>query len=241
MKNLLLFLALISSSSISSGQTPNPPHMVKDPPQGWYTSVGYERASNGTIYAMDSYIYVKNIGGSGEINVTVTVGKYIENKQFAVDSDTRYELISRFPVSSWPSYTGIKISATFSGTPSLTVDNSTSISGYYPTDTSSSIFNVVTSVATSSDRGPRAFRLNQNYPNPINSSTIISYELAMNASLTLRVFDVLGREVRRLLNEDQSSGTHLVRFDATDMPGGVYFYRLQAGAFTETKRLVVLK
>ena len=88
---------------------------------------------------------------------------------------------------------------------------------------------------------PVLFRLEQNYPNPFNPSTTISYQLRTNSMVILKLFDVLGREVRTLVDERQSVGSHSVMFNAGSLPSGVYFYRLEAGAYHETKKLVLLK
>ncbi len=86
-----------------------------------------------------------------------------------------------------------------------------------------------------------SFSLNQNFPNPFNPTTVISYQLSVNSHVTLKVYDVLGREVETLVNERESAGKYSVKFDRTNLPSGVYFYRIQAGTFTETKKLMVLK
>jgi dienelactone hydrolase len=88
---------------------------------------------------------------------------------------------------------------------------------------------------------PALFRLEQNYPNPFNPSTTISYQLPANCVVVLKLFDVLGREVKTLVDERQSAGSHSVRFNAGSLPSGVYFYRLEAGTYRDTKKLVLLK
>jgi hypothetical protein len=88
---------------------------------------------------------------------------------------------------------------------------------------------------------PRSYRLNQNYPNPFNPSTRIGYQLPANAFVVLKVFDVLGNEVETLVNERQNAGNHAVFFNAENLSGGVYFYRLEAGTYQDTKKLLVLK
>jgi hypothetical protein len=86
------------------------------------------------------------------------------------------------------------------------------------------------------------FALHQNYPNPFNPQTNISYSLPRASAVTLKIFDVLGREVMSLINNEQESeGVHEVTFDATNLPSGVYFYRLQAEKNIETKRMVLIK
>jgi hypothetical protein len=88
---------------------------------------------------------------------------------------------------------------------------------------------------------PLVFALHQNYPNPFNPSTRIEYDLASAASVTLKVYDVLGREVTTLVDGMENVGFKSVEFDASKLSSGIYFYRLQAGAFVETKRLTVLR
>jgi hypothetical protein len=88
---------------------------------------------------------------------------------------------------------------------------------------------------------PSGFALFQNYPNPFNPSTVISYQLPRNTSVTLEVYDALGRMVETLVNECQSAGPHSLAFSARGLPSGVYFYRLQAGSFRQTKKLMVIK
>ncbi len=106
--------------------------------------------------------------------------------------------------------------------------------------TDSGIF-VVDMSSESSDSIAYTFYLVQNYPNPFNPSTIISYHLLASSVVSLKVYDVLGREVETLVNERQNSGSHSVIFNACNLPSGVYFYRLQAGAFTQTKKMILMK
>lgn len=88
---------------------------------------------------------------------------------------------------------------------------------------------------------PTKYELAQNYPNPFNPSTTIHYQVPADGFITLKVFDLLGREVATLVNEEQKADYYKVTFDAGRLASGVYFYRLQAGDFTAVKRLMVLK
>jgi len=83
--------------------------------------------------------------------------------------------------------------------------------------------------------------LQQNYPNPFNPSTTIKYELPRASIVSLRVFDMLGREVSVLLNERKDAGVHEVKFDAVGLASGVYFYRMQAGDFVQTSKLLLVR
>jgi hypothetical protein len=84
-------------------------------------------------------------------------------------------------------------------------------------------------------------RLNQNYPNPFNPATTISYELSANSHVTLKVYDVLGREAATLVDEQQRLGEHFVRFDGSTLASGVYLYRITVGSFVDTKKLLLVK
>jgi ligand-binding sensor domain-containing protein len=99
---------------------------------------------------------------------------------------------------------------------------------------------MITSVEAEA-RVPMQFVLHQNYPNPFNPTTVISYHLPVLSDVKLAVYDLLGREVAVLVNEKMDAGVHEVRFEASALPSGMFFYRLNAGDFVQTKRLVVLK
>ena len=88
---------------------------------------------------------------------------------------------------------------------------------------------------------PEAFALAQNYPNPFNPSTEIRFDLPEAVEVRLVIYDVQGREVARLVNGSLSAGHHRVTWDARQMPSGVYVYRIEAGAFVETRRMVLLR
>ncbi len=85
------------------------------------------------------------------------------------------------------------------------------------------------------------FELSQNYPNPFNPSTVIGYQLSAKSSVTLKVYDVLGRLVKTLVDANESMGNHEVTFNAGSLPSGVYFCRLQAGRYSKTRKLLLLK
>jgi hypothetical protein len=85
------------------------------------------------------------------------------------------------------------------------------------------------------------YYLHQNYPNPFNPSTSISYSISERAFVTLKVYDVLGNEIAILVNEEKTIGNYKVDFDASGLPSGIYFYRLQAGSFVETKKMVLMR
>jgi len=101
--------------------------------------------------------------------------------------------------------------------------------------------NYISGVDEANSEMIHAYHLYQNYPNPFNPSTLISYQLPANALVVLNVFDVTGREIETLVNERQNAGNRSVRFNAADLPSGVYYYRLEAGMNHETRKLLLLK
>jgi hypothetical protein len=88
---------------------------------------------------------------------------------------------------------------------------------------------------------PETFELFQNYPNPFNPTTSFGFQIANFGMVTLVIYDMLGREVAMLVNEELPPGSHNVVWDASNYPSGVYFYSLQAGSFLETRKMVLIK
>jgi hypothetical protein len=94
---------------------------------------------------------------------------------------------------------------------------------------------------------PNSFKLFQNYPNPFNPVTKIKFDIPVdsrirgNDRVVLKVYDILGKEIETLVNEKLNPGTYELTFNASQFPSGVYFYRLQAGDYNETKRMILLK
>ncbi len=88
---------------------------------------------------------------------------------------------------------------------------------------------------------PLQNNLSQNYPNPFNPSTLINYQLPMNNLVTLKVFDIVGREVATLVNERQEAGMYQTAFNAQGLSSGLYFYQLRAGNYSEVKKMILMK
>ena len=88
---------------------------------------------------------------------------------------------------------------------------------------------------------PNEYAIGQNFPNPFNPQTVISYQLPENGHVTLKIYDVLGKEVATLVNEYKEAGYHDVEFSATNLSSGVYFYKLQAGNFVSTKKMLLAR
>jgi flagellar hook assembly protein FlgD len=88
---------------------------------------------------------------------------------------------------------------------------------------------------------PKEFKLSQNYPNPFNPTTTIEYALPQNAKVVIKVYDILGRLVKELVNEYKEAGYYKVKFDGTNLASGVYLYRIESGTYVQTKKMVLVK
>jgi hypothetical protein len=103
--------------------------------------------------------------------------------------------------------------------------------------------NISGTVISVSDRKniPSAYSLEQNFPNPFNPSTKITFSLPQNSFVSLRVSNLIGLEVRSLISGMMSAGIHEVVFDASELYSGVYFYTLKAGNFVQTRKMILIK
>jgi hypothetical protein len=102
-------------------------------------------------------------------------------------------------------------------------------------------FQSVLSVNDISEEIPAQYSLSQNYPNPFNPVTNLEFGISKLGFVSLKVFDALGKEIRTLVNEMKSPGTYRVNFDGSGLPSGIYFYKLTADGFSDTKRMILLK
>lgn len=98
-----------------------------------------------------------------------------------------------------------------------------------------------TGIANNHNQIPSEYMLMQNYPNPFNPSTMITFQIPKSGNVKLVVYDLLGREVKTLLNEFKPVGTYDVSFDAANLSSGVYFYKLESGSFTDSKKMLLVK
>lgn len=100
---------------------------------------------------------------------------------------------------------------------------------------------IITNIEIAPNNYLNNFHLTQNYPNPFNPITMIKYDLPEDARVLLRIYDILGREVVELVNEERPTGSYEVEFNAGTLASGIYFYRIQAGSFVDTKKMILLK
>ena len=103
------------------------------------------------------------------------------------------------------------------------------------------LFRTVITAVHDQEGLPSTYSLAQNYPNPFNPSTSISYQLPRQSYVTLIIYNILGREIATLVDEMKQPGKYFVQWNASDIPTGVYFYRLVTGNYVQTKKLVLMK
>ncbi|MCX6165764.1 MAG: T9SS type A sorting domain-containing protein, partial [Ignavibacteriae bacterium] len=96
-------------------------------------------------------------------------------------------------------------------------------------------------VPSVSSQVPKEYKLEQNYPNPFNPVTKISYDIPKTGLVTLRIYDIVGKEISSLVNEYKNPGSYIVDFDGTSFASGTYFYRLESNGFVETKKMMLIK
>ncbi len=99
----------------------------------------------------------------------------------------------------------------------------------------------ITSISEDNSMFNNNFILYPNYPNPFNPTTTIKYQIPELSFVTLKVYDVLGSEILTLVNEEKPAGSYEINFKATNLSSGIYFYKLQAGSFVETKKMILMK
>jgi len=100
---------------------------------------------------------------------------------------------------------------------------------------------IVIGVENISNEIPHEYKLYQNYPNPFNPATMFRFQMPVKGNVKIVIFDILGREVTTLVNEQLSPGTYETAWDATNFASGIYYYKLVAETFTETKKMVLIK
>ncbi|HMS64356.1 MAG TPA: T9SS type A sorting domain-containing protein, partial [Ignavibacteria bacterium] len=100
---------------------------------------------------------------------------------------------------------------------------------------------LVTGINSNNNVIPTEFELSQNYPNPFNPNTVISYAIGNEGFVLLKVFDMLGKEVMSLVNEKQNAGNYSVNFNGSNLSSGLYYYKLESGNYSGTKKMLLIK
>jgi hypothetical protein len=102
-------------------------------------------------------------------------------------------------------------------------------------------YNSATSIDSTLSGAPTAFELYQNYPNPFNPTTNIGFRIVDGGFISLKVYDILGNEVATVVDEEKPAGTYEVKFNATELSSGIYFYQLITGTYVSTKSMILIK
>jgi hypothetical protein len=205
-------------SGIITPPAPNPqPYVYPDPYPNW---VKYDLRSL-SIDASNNFV----------------VGFVIDGEYVDSSSPTNRVVHTKIPgTSSYHSYTYLHSPS--SGTPGwYYIGDGTNISLYLIR----AYVSLPTGVKEVIELMPSTFKLAQNYPNPFNPSTVIRYQLPVAGHVSLKVYDMLGREVATLVDEFQPAGPYVKTLHATSLPSGIYFYTLRAGNYLETKKMVLMK
>ncbi len=187
--------------------------------------------SNNTNYAVMTSTEI--VGGSASsINILLLYGKtpYTFNPGSYFLGTLRY---NRTNLSAVIHLTFRSGSAIFNNLTPLTYNTEWTFTNPPPWDPLG-INNITTTV-------PEEYGLSQNYPNPFNPATKIRFDMPDAGIVSLRIYDVLGREVAVLVNEFLSAGTYLVDFDATYLSSGLYYYRIESGGFVQVKKMILMK
>ncbi len=120
------------------------------------------------------------------------------------------------------------------------------VSGTYSANTYGTICSgvwgpIMSSIDSEGNKIPTNYFLSQNYPNPFNPTTEIQFGIPKDVFVSLHVYNILGKKIAELVNKQLSPSTYSVNFDASDLPNGTYFYKFQAGDFTQTKKMILMK
>jgi len=248
MKTLCLFLILFSFVGSLFSQSSNPPNMVAD-------SAGYSEYhyADGVLSGVSNIFYIKNSGGSGIINVTVKANTFTENKQFTVNGNARYKLTSEIPAKDKGYKITLNISASFES--GITLSNKipaySSIStgtdpitiwhNVDPTAAPSSTLEELSPLVSASEIPNINPGSSKCYPNPFKQTTTISFSVPSISFVSLKILDLSGKDIETIVFEKLPAGDYTRQWNAAKMRGGIYFYRLQIGEFTETKKLNLIR
>jgi hypothetical protein len=228
---------------------------------GWFTSAGGVRANNVARFNTQTNTWsTLGTGSSNGVDSVVFALAVVGNEVFVGGLFTsaggvRANGVARFntQTNTWStlgtgSQNGVSVGGVSGGVYALAVSgNEVYVGGRFTEAGGVSAICVArwnsgtSRVEQLSPTAPKTFLLEQNYPNPFNPSTTIRYQLPVASEVKLEVYDVLGKKIATLVNERQSAGSYQVVWNASGLSSGTYFYRLQAGTFTQTKKMILVK
>jgi polyhydroxybutyrate depolymerase len=207
---------------------------------GWTTTTSDTIAHPGDVLRVKCR--VANVGKSDKVKaVTVTLSSLDTLTWIGLMAQLSYGDLAPGQQSEGSSVQGLKIQPTCPPNTRVRLLLKISTQGFLAwTDTISITVQATATKVTSPNTVPTRYSLDQNYPNPFNPSTTISYDLPKAANVTLKVYNTLGQLVASLVDEHKEAGSYQVQWNA-NVPSGIYFYRLQAGEFVETKKMILLR
>jgi len=210
--------------------------------------------NNGIIYAGDIGLYSStDMGNTWQLKYGITfdsLGSVVDSKIFKDILSYQNVLIASVAFNSimvsydggnnWSSFNeGLMTDWTFAGL-AIKEPNIWALRDFFGNAYIRPLSNI-TKVENEKPISANTFLLDQNYPNPFNPTTNIQYAISSRQFISLKIYDVLGIEIETLANEEKSSGTYQINWNAENLPSGVYFYRLQAGDFVQTKKMILMK
>jgi D-alanyl-D-alanine carboxypeptidase len=213
-----------------------------------YVGYRYDESSTETVPAPGVELLldvgIRNMGNSGLItNVTARISALDSLVDYASPALLRWGTLFPGDTVYYPSNFADLILGTdrAAGSTASFVLNISSNGYQFWRDTIRIVLRGVEGVEGKEKSLPISYALEQNYPNPFNPNTIIKFDLPKSSVVRLSVFDILGREVSVLVNERKDAGVHEFKFDGSNCASGVYFYRIQAGDFVQTRKLLMLR
>jgi len=205
--------------------------------------LGYSVGNNGLIYRYldTTYVPVELISFAGKIGNNVVILEWITASEL---NNYGFEVLRSFDENNWERIGFIPGKGTTTEKSYYTFEDQLErpIQFYRLKQIDyNGNWNYSNSIKITSDNIPKEYNLYQNYPNPFNPSTILKYSIVKKGEVKLTIYDILGREVSVLVNEVKDPGYYEVNFNASNLASGVYFYRLVAGNFVSTRKMLLLK
>src|SRR4030095_1746502 len=209
-----------------------------------YNSTGaqqWEQRYFGPGNGLNDYSYALVLDGSGNVYITGYSwgsASYYDYTTIKYNPAGNQQWLARF--NGPGNYNDIAESIALDGSGNVYVTGSVSASTSNR-DYGTVKYSQLVGITPVSNQIPEAFALEQNYPNPFNPATNIKFDIAFKGDTKLLIYDVLGREVEKLVNQELQAGSYSVNWDASNYPSGIYFYKIETKGFTQTKKMILMK